>query len=241
MKTWLRQRVKPLLEDRLGVVGSVTSVRTPRRDIVLTFDDGPQPKDTATVLDALSSAGATATFFVLGTRVRAHGDLLMDVVAAGHEVALHGPDHRAVTQFSSRGLAERTRVARQQLEDRIAAPVRWFRPPYGRQSLRSWWAIRSLGLETVLWSATTWDWKPLDEDARVAKALEGARPGAIVLCHDGTAGPADGAADEALPPFDRGQLITRVLSEYAERGLRARSLGEALDHGTPVKRAVFSR
>src|ERR1700743_2447553 len=90
-------------------VGSVRSVR-PRRDLaVLTYDDGPQPGGTDRVLAALADAGSTATFFILVGRARRHPGLLADVVAAGHEIALHGVDHVRLTTLSPGVVRKRTR------------------------------------------------------------------------------------------------------------------------------------
>lgn len=223
------------------MIGSISAVATDRPEMVLTFDDGPEPGGTDAVLQALDSHQATATFFVLMNRVQRHPGLLAEVAAAGHEVALHGPDHRAISTFSPAEVRNRTQAAKDDLEDRLGTQVRWFRPPYGRQTLRTWRAVQVTGLETVLWGPTSWDWREIDNDARVTKSLDGAGPGAILLCHDGTAGPDDGAPDPGLSPIDRRDLIDRVLAGYAERGWSACSLGRALERGTAIRLASFSR
>jgi hypothetical protein len=64
-------------------------------------------------------------------------------------------------------------------------------------------------------------------------------PGAIVLAHDGFAGPEDGACDGPPPVLDRGELVARVLDGYAARGLRARSLEQALGEGSLVREPWF--
>ena len=63
--------------------------------VSLTFDDGPDPRGTPAVLDALARAGARATFFVLGERVTRAPDLLARMLAEGHAVEVHGYGHRA--------------------------------------------------------------------------------------------------------------------------------------------------
>ncbi len=225
----------------LAPVGSVVQVRTTAPDVVLTFDDGPQPGGTETVLAALADAGATATFFVLLTRVRRHSELLHEVLAAGHEVALHGADHRALTDLPPHEVRQRSRTARDELEDLIGRSVRWLRPPYGRQTPRTVLATRRAGLEPVLWSATTWDWRDVPHADRVAKAPEGVGPGLVVLGHDGWPDRIDGVDDGPAPQLDRGALVREVLDRYADRGLRGRSLVDALVHGAPVREARFRR
>ncbi|SDN45324.1 polysaccharide deacetylase family protein [Geodermatophilus sp. DSM 45219] len=221
------------------VLGSAVELRTGASDVVLTFDDGPEPGGTDRVLSALADAGAGATFFVLLTRVRRYPGLLDEVVAAGHEVALHGVDHRALPTLPPDEVARLVRAGKAELEDATGRPVRWFRPPYGRQTFANWRAVTGAGLVPVLWGPTTWDWRDVPPAERLAKAQQGVRPGAIVLAHDGFAGPADGACDGPPPQLDRGELITGVLEGYAERGLVARSLEQALVSGDLVRETWF--
>ena len=221
------------------VAGSAVSVRTDRPDVVLTFDDGPEPGGTDRVLAALDRADATATFFVLLTRVRRYRSLLDEVVAAGHEVALHGVDHRALPTLPPGEVAGLLRGGRAELEDATGMPVRWYRPPYGRQTVRNWRSVTAAGMLPVLWGPTTWDWKDVPHDERVTKAQQGLAPGAIVLAHDGFAGPEDGACDGPPPVLDRGELIAAVLEGYEAQGLRARSLEHALGQGSLVRESWF--
>lgn len=222
------------------VLGSTVEVRTDAPHVVLTFDDGPEPGGTDEVLSALAAAGATATFFVLLTRVRRYPGLLGEVVAAGHEVALHGVDHRALPTLHPGEVARRVRDGKAELEDAISGPVRWFRPPYGRQTVRNWRTVLGAGLLPVLWGPTTWDWRDVPPEERVARAMTGVAPGAIVLAHDGFAGPEDGACDGPPPQVDRGALIMSVLQGYTERGLAARSMGDALTDGSLVRETWFT-
>jgi peptidoglycan/xylan/chitin deacetylase (PgdA/CDA1 family) len=104
------------------------------RPVVLTYDDGPEPGGTDAVLKVLAGHGVTATFFVLLSRTRRYPGLLSEVLAAGHEIGLHGVDHQRLTTLDPAHVAQRTADARHELEDTIGREVRWFRPPYGGQS-----------------------------------------------------------------------------------------------------------
>ena len=91
-----RARSGPQRPQDLPVwAGSLTNIRTAAPQVVLTFDDGPQPGGTEQVLGPLAETGSTATFFVLVSRARRFPSLLAEVVAAGHEIGLsntHGYD-----------------------------------------------------------------------------------------------------------------------------------------------------
>jgi peptidoglycan/xylan/chitin deacetylase (PgdA/CDA1 family) len=243
LRSRLPAGLKHTLRRAAAPIGSVEALRTDQPEIVLTFDDGPDPVGTPAVLDALAAHGATATFFVLLTRVRRHPGLLERIRREGHEVGLHGVDHQPLSRFSHTEAHARTAAARAELEALTGQPLRWFRPPYGAQTPSTWLAVRRAGLVPVLWGPTTWDWRDLPQDDRVAKALQGARAGAVVLAHDAFADASDGAVDDGggfvAPDVDRFDLVDRVLTAYARAGLRGRSLGAALEHGRLVRAARF--
>jgi peptidoglycan/xylan/chitin deacetylase (PgdA/CDA1 family) len=233
--------VRDVLRPATSVLGTPVRVRTEASRIALTFDDGPVRTVTPAILDVLSDFDAHATFFVLMTRARTDPGLVRDLSSAGHEVGLHGPDHRSLRTFTPRQVRNRTRRARDELEQITGAPVSWFRPPYGAQSPTRWAAVRSLGLEPVLWSATTWDWKDVPQARRVEKALGDCSAGDILLAHDNFADAVDGVSDGPRPEVDKTELIRLVLSGLSERGLTATTVSELLSTGHFDRRISFAR
>jgi peptidoglycan/xylan/chitin deacetylase (PgdA/CDA1 family) len=155
------------------------------RGVVLTFDDGPDPRSTPKVLDALERAGATATFFVIGQKVLAHPEVVKDIVRRGHTVGLHSFTHDRL--FSLRG----ARRVKDDLERGLAAIERvtgeravFFRPPVGHTNPAIARVADELDLVVVGWSVRGFDGiaaDPARVSARVARGLE---DGAIVLLHD---------------------------------------------------------
>lgn len=231
--------VHRILRRHVRLLGSVLAVRTSEPSIVMTFDDGPEPPHTERVLQALRARDAHATFFMLSGRAQRHAALVREVVDEGHEIALHGIDHRPLRGLTAAEVTRRTRDGRTQLEDVAGVAIRWMRPPYGRQSPRTYAAIRRAGLMPVLWGGTSLDSADTDARSRIASALRAAEPGMILLCHDGRAGPADGVDDGQIPPFDRGELTARILDALSARGLGATSLERALSAGRPRIGAWF--
>ena len=218
---------------------SVVGVDPASRSVVLTYDDGPTPGVTDRLLTVLADAGATATFFVLLSRVRRSPGLLREVLAAGHEVGLHGRDHRRLTTVEAETVPALLRDARTELQDVASAEVRWFRPPYGAQDASTWRAARSAGLMPVLWNAHCSDWLELPLDDRLAQLRDRPLTGSIVLLHDGYADAVDGVDDGPAPPLDRIELTSAVLREVDAAGLRAQHLGSALEGSAPVVRPWF--
>ncbi|MEU5696951.1 polysaccharide deacetylase family protein [Actinosynnema sp. NPDC020468] len=237
----LRKAVEPLEWWAGGVFGSLCGVRTSAPHVVLTYDDGPEPGGTDEVLAALEERRATATFFVLMSRARRHPGLLHEVLAAGHEVGLHGLDHRRVTTLTESDVIARARDGRAELEDLIGRSVTWYRPPYGAQSFRTWRAATRAGLVPVLWGPSLLDWLPVTDDERLGSALGDSTRGSVLLAHDGFAGPEDGVDDGPPPDVRRGALTRRLLDAYENSGFTGRSLRDALVDGVPTWRAWFRR
>ncbi|MGH3492920.1 MAG: polysaccharide deacetylase family protein [Sciscionella sp.] len=237
----IRQAVLRAVGPATTPIGSLVGVYTDRPHAVLTFDDGPQAGATDAVLAALAERSATATFFVLVERVEREPRLLAEIVAAGHEVGMHGIDHRRLSALPAGEVRSALAEGKARLQDQLGLPVRWFRPPHGAQTPRVWRAIRAQGLEPVLWSACAWDWLPRPVESLATQALLGLDRGAVLLAHDGLAWDESGTGQRTAPEIDRGELVRRVLDGMAERGLAARSLGEALRYGRPRKVPWFRR
>jgi peptidoglycan/xylan/chitin deacetylase (PgdA/CDA1 family) len=220
---------------------SIYAVRTEARNVVLTYDDGPQPGGTERVLEALAEYGATATFFVLLTRVRRYRRLFMDVVEAGHEIGLHGMDHRRLPELDPADIESRTNAARSELQDLLGRAVGWFRPPYGAQSLETWRAVVRTGMTHVIGSHSLKDWMDVPVGTRHDIAVASARPGSIMLAHDGYASREDGVDDGKPPEIDRGELARDLLQVYREHNLSGCSLARALEQGDALMRVWLTQ
>jgi len=207
-------------------------VQTAEPVAVLTFDDGPEPNSTEVVLAELGAAGATATFFVLVRRARRHRRLLAEIIASGHDVALHGADHRRLTSLDPGNSTKLLHDARAELEQLAGVQVRMFRPPYGSQSPAVWHAVVAAGLVPVLWEVECREWDPMPDTDPLAD-FDNLRRGSIVLGHDAIASVEDGAESLVVSPIDRRAITTAILARIQAAGLRAISLSRALERGRP--------
>lgn len=162
--------------------------------VALTFDDGPDPASTPMFLDALADLGWRATFFMLGDMARRCPSLAAEVAAAGHEVALHGDDHRSHLWRTPRSVADDVRRGLDSVTQTTGAVPVWWRPPYGVITSGGLRASRQAGLRPVLW--TTWgrDWRAeATPDTVMADVETDLVPGATVLLHDSDCTSAPGA------------------------------------------------
>lgn len=126
-------------------------------DCAVTFDDGPGPH-TSALLDLLKQRDIKATFFVLGEHVRRYPDIVRRMVAEGHEVENHSWDHPDM-----RKLDEATR--QKEMEDTVlllkslGVTPHYFRPPYGAYDPALVQQAHQDGLEVVLWTRDSVDWR----------------------------------------------------------------------------------
>ncbi|HQZ84113.1 MAG TPA: polysaccharide deacetylase family protein [Actinomycetota bacterium] len=216
-------------------------VDTTDRVFALTYDDGPDPKSTPGVLEVLAQQHAKATFFVLSEQARRSPRLVERIVADGHELALHGRDHRSLLTLSTRAAIAAIRDARAVVEDIAGRPVHLFRPPYGEHTLAQAVAIRRIGLSVVIWSGAAQDWVDDAEDAVVARAVTAVFPGAILLLHDTRADPDTLAPGESLPTFDRAQVLERILGATRQAGFAEFVAGELMARYPTVRSLARER
>ncbi len=156
--------------------------------VALTFDDGPHADGTPAVLDVLARQGASATFFLVGEQVAQRPALAREIVAAGHEVAVHGYRHTLLLRRSVRELAaDLDRAYAVIAEATGTAPV-LYRPPYGVFSSGALAHVRERGWRPLLWSTWGRDWERRATARSIARrATNGLRPGDVVLLHDSDA------------------------------------------------------
>jgi peptidoglycan/xylan/chitin deacetylase (PgdA/CDA1 family) len=230
----VRRGVNPLLRP----IGSINGAKTSERVVALTFDDGPDPLWTPRILEVLASHDVSATFFVLLERAQAHPSIVGRALEEGHEVALHGVDHRRLVGLSGTAAREHLLAGREVLEAMVGSRVAYLRPPFGAQSIRSYGAARRVGLDVVVWSADAEDWIDQTPTECAARGRAGLEPGGILLLHDGFA--PEYGSDEPPPSLERAAALDLLLSGMAEDGYRATSVGKLLST-FPARRTAWFR
>jgi peptidoglycan-N-acetylglucosamine deacetylase len=182
----------------------------------LSFDDGPHRLGTPAVLRALGEGAGRATFFVVGEQVRRDPGVAREVVAAGHELAVHGDRHRNLLRVAPRALRADLDRCAALVEDLTGRRVRTYRPPYGIFTPAALLEARRRGWEPLLWSRWGADWRRAATPASImARIGADVGSGDVVLLHDADhySAPGSWRATAAAVP--------RLLDLVAERGLRA--------------------
>src|SRR3954454_17809368 len=181
----------------------------------LTFDDGPHPRGTPAVLEALAARGATATIFLVGEQVERFPALAAEIAAAGHVVALHGHRHRCLLRVGPRALADDLRRGADAIASAAGSLAPLYRPPYGIFSPAGLALARRRGDAPWLWSRWGRDWRAGATPAAVTERAAGAVGGGdLALLHD-----ADHYSDPGCWRATAG-AVPMILDAAAERGLR---------------------
>lgn len=157
--------------------------------VTLTFDNGPWPGVTESVLDELAARDVRTTFFVVGEQLQRARHLAERAVAEGHWIGNHTMTHTAT--FGDGADPHDEIEAAQSIIGELAHEQRWFRP-YGRggvldERLLSADAIAHLAknrYSCVLWNSVPRDWE--DPDAWIQRCLDDVRAHewTVVVLHD---------------------------------------------------------
>ncbi|MDT7797865.1 MAG: peptidoglycan-N-acetylglucosamine deacetylase [Actinomycetota bacterium] len=161
----------------------VNRVDTTEKVVALTFDDGPDPAGTHTILDTLKSRQVPATFFLIGREIAAHPGLAHDIAAAGHEIGNHSFSHDRMIGVTPAWVADEVEATDALIRTAGYAGDILFRPPNGKKLLALPHYLASHGRTTI-----TWDVEPDSAgtpDATTVRdtTLAQVRPGSIILLH----------------------------------------------------------
>jgi len=205
--------------------GRLDARSLPRRTVVLSFDDGPDPTWTPEVLDVLRRHRVPGTFFLLGTHALRHPGLVRRIVAEGNEVGNHSFDHPDLAGLSPAARRRQLAQAQLALVGATGRTTSLMRPPYsfstGALDGDSWRVVREAhdeGYVTVLADVDSRDWARPGVDTIVRNATPKDGEGAIVLLHD-----AGGDRAQTVAALDR------LIPLLKDRGYRFTTVGAAMD------------
>jgi peptidoglycan/xylan/chitin deacetylase (PgdA/CDA1 family) len=192
---------------------------TPAGDtLALTFDDGPDPRGTPAVLQALERASAHATFFVIAPCAERHAELVRRVQAGGHRIALHCERHVRHTELEPAAIRRDTACALERLDRLGIRPALW-RVPWGARSPATETVAAEFALTIVDWDVDTHDWRGDSAADMFEHTRAQLASGVVVLAHDGI-GPGARRADCRQTAV----YVDLVAQHAAESGLHLSSL-----------------
>lgn len=158
---------------------------TSRREIALTFDDGPAPTYTAAILNILQQYHVPATFFMLGVWVQRYPNLARAVVSDGFAVGDHSWSHPDLTKLNASQITQQLSTTSQMIFQMTGTQPVLFRPPYGAYNRQVLNSAAALQLTTIIWNVDPRDWSRPGTGAIINNVLANTRNGSIILLHDG--------------------------------------------------------
>ena len=158
-----------------------------RREIALTFDDGPHPRDTPRVLEALAKHAIQATFFLIGQNAERYPHLVKEIHQNGHQLALHCYRHLPFPLEHPSILRDKLDHTRSVIADICGLSpeaICHVRPPYGFFTGRTLSLLNNWGYRLVIWNSMPLHWmQPVDWT--IKQIFNEALPGSVIVLHDG--------------------------------------------------------
>lgn len=221
-----------LINLTLNNQGNVTA-QMQSRSVALTFDDGPSPRHTEAILDILKQHRLHATFFVVGSRVEKHCQIVKRIVEEGHELGNHTQNHLFLWDHGREVQMKEIRKTQEAVHECVGQKPHWFRSPYGAENEMTLNITSQLNLNTALWTIDTNDWRQDSTASSIAQEGLKAQGRDVILMHDGTEPNKERANDpevQAISAPDRQSTVKaleKIIRTLEDRGLRIVSLSEA--------------
>jgi peptidoglycan/xylan/chitin deacetylase (PgdA/CDA1 family) len=208
-------------------VGNRDGNQSSKREIALTFDDGPNDPYTFRLLELLAERGIRATFFMIGSYVDRRPDIARAVADAGHAVGNHTYTHPNLIFQSQSQLRDEISRCDRALRDAIGERrTKLFRPPFGGRRPATLRTVRAMGFTPVMWNVTGFDWNAKSRDEIERHVTKEVRGGDVVLLHDG--GHLRFGTDRSFTV----QATERLIGRYLAEGYRFVTIPEMM--GEPV-------
>jgi peptidoglycan/xylan/chitin deacetylase (PgdA/CDA1 family) len=191
--------------------GGITHGPTHSNEVALTFDDGPNVTATLRIMEILDAAKVKGTFFEVGKAIDAEPQITRALYAHGQLLGNHSYHHDQWRWLDPRyPELERTQKA---FRRAIGVCPAYYRPPHGDRTPFIAHVVKDHHMRIIMWSVSSGDWAEKSARAIARRIVRGAKPGAIILLHDGLDG---------IPATDRTVLV-RALPLILD-GLRAKHL-----------------
>ena len=168
----------------LADIKAYRSAETDKKQIALTFDDGPHPRLTPRILEILARYNVPATFFMVGQNVLNYPDAARQVIQAGHEVGNHTFTHPHIAGLSEQAIMDEIGKCEDALEELCEYRPHLLRTPQGALTPSLERCLLHEDYILVLWSLDTRDWDNKSTACVVEAVLNRVQSGDIILMHD---------------------------------------------------------
>ena len=188
-------------------------ISTEKKELYLTFDDGPTPQISDWVRTELAKYNAKATFFVLGRQVEAHSDIVHRLLDEGHTLGNHSQTHVNGWKVSLFRYLLEFKRAQKAIKHFTGAKTLLFRPPYGKISAKQASFIQR-SHQIVMMDVMPGDFdNRIDKEECLDRAIKHSEPGSVICLHDSV---------KAWPHLE--YVLPRFLEHFSNKGYRFKAL-----------------
>ncbi len=157
-----------------------------RKQVALTFDDGPHPQATSQILAVLAYYRVPATFFFTGIQAQKHPQWVRMAHQAGHEIGNHTYDHFRIPKLPRTEQEYQIDEYQRLIEGLVDVKPRFLRPPGGQLDKPTQQLVAQRGMIVAMWDVNINDVKTgKTQHDLLATSLKNIRPGSVILAHDG--------------------------------------------------------
>ncbi len=161
------------------------SVQTRENVLAITFDDGPHPTLTPKLLDILKQRNVKATFYVLGSKVQTHPEIIRRMVEEGHEIGNHTWSHPSLNKIGTTRVKSELDRTTDIIQKTAGVTPKTMRPPYGATNTNLNRRMNDeFALKVIMWSVDPQDWRYRNSSRVSGHLTANAKPGDILLAHD---------------------------------------------------------
>lgn len=211
------------IDDVLAYTSYIARGSKRKKEVALTFDDGPGPTTPALVRWLVANR-VPATFFLVGRAIDERPEIVRAQSKAGFSLGTHTESH---ARLGSKTVGDQSREilsAADRITKITGHAVKLFRPPYGSFDANTLRILRAERMLMVLWSIDTKDYEARTAKPIVYTALSGSRAGSVVLMHDGP-----GARPKTLA------ALRKIVPALRRKGYRLVSLPDLLRNDPPPR------
>lgn len=193
--------IKPIFKDLTW------KIKTNKKEIFITFDDGPEPEVTPQVLSVLEQYSAKATFFCIGENIKKHPEIFRRVLAGGHSVGNHSENH--LNGWKTENISYFKNVLKCQRRHEF----KMYRPPYGKITKHQASILKSR-YKIVMWDVLSGDFdQKITSEKCLENVINNAEEGSIIVFHD-----SQKAKEKML------YTLPKFLEQYTKKGFEFKAL-----------------
>ena len=158
-----------------------------KKEIFLTFDDGPTPEITEFVLSELKKHNAKATFFCIGKNIKNHPEIFSRIISDGHSIGNHTQNHLKGWKTNTQDYIDNVLEVEETLQlcNFTTLQLNLFRPPYGKIKKSQAKELLKKGYKIIMWDVLSADFDiTISKEKCLQNVLENTTEGSIIVFHD---------------------------------------------------------